>query len=313
MSNSDKQSNKFAWSHYEAIDLKGKGRQETFTIRHLKQGSTGAVSTWPVASVLLDYLVLRNGLARKVPSVDTLNMADNSLQQQESTDPLAANDDNESYNIVELGAGTGYLGIGLALSLNREANLSSKEDGVRFQPKVRVMCTDNDQRTIKNMRFNVMDQPKEGMLSKAVTVQNLAWGTDVGGTKFSNAIGSQFGSRQKNKSEKEEKEEDPLRLVTHLIASDVHYGVTTLDPLSSVISAFKLRNPNVVVIVLLKERSPEVYADVTGLKAEIESKVQSGLGDKECSLDTQTALKDFFVSVRDVIHHDITNMKMVEC
>eukprot|EP00526_Cylindrotheca_closterium_P023937 CAMPEP_0113643802 /NCGR_PEP_ID=MMETSP0017_2-20120614/23042_1 /TAXON_ID=2856 /ORGANISM="Cylindrotheca closterium" /LENGTH=189 /DNA_ID=CAMNT_0000555357 /DNA_START=123 /DNA_END=690 /DNA_ORIENTATION=+ /assembly_acc=CAM_ASM_000147 len=179
------------------------------------------------------------------------------------------------------------LGIGLALSLNREANLCSKEHGDRFQPQVRVMCTDNDHRTIKNMRFNVMDQPKEGMLSKAVTVQNLSWGSDVGGTKFSNAVNSQFGARQKNKSEKDKEEEDPLRLVTHLIASDVHYGVTTLDPLSSVISAFKLRNPNVVVVVLLKERSPELYADVADLKAEIESKVQSGLEDEEYSMNTQ--------------------------
>lgn len=149
-----------------------------------------------------------------------------------------------------------------------------------------------------------MEQPKELRINKAVRVQNLAWGDDVGGIEFSNAVGSQFGSN-------EDKDEDPLRLVTHLIGSDVHFGAHTLEPLSSVISAFKLRAPNVAVVVLIKERSPEVFADVHQLKSEIEAKVKNGFD--YCSHDDQEVLKDFSVNVRDVLHEDVENMKMIEC
>lgn len=120
----------------------------------------------------------------------------------------------------------------------------------------------------------------------------------------------------------DEEEEDRLRLLTHLIASDVLYGQTALEPLSSVVSALKLRNPDIIVILLLRERSPNAVED---LKSQIEAKVRNGLLLEEPSKSempsqqrhpsAKAALQGFGVSVRDVVHNidTVANMKMVEC
>ena len=62
-------SNKFKWQTYDVPQRWIEGEDEppdasdaSITIRHLKQGATGAVKTWPAASVLLEYLVQRGGL-----------------------------------------------------------------------------------------------------------------------------------------------------------------------------------------------------------------------------------------------------------
>ena len=50
--------------------------RQLFTVRHLKQGATGAVKTWPVAEVLLHYLVRRDGfrdVSQKILGNQTLN------------------------------------------------------------------------------------------------------------------------------------------------------------------------------------------------------------------------------------------------
>lgn len=297
------QSNKYIWNQYKSVG-KDESSHETFTVRSLKQGCTGAVRTWPVAPVLLDYLVLCNGLHpndENSINSDPLNMMSDLLYGA-----TGEYSDDCHYNIVELGAGTGYLGIALALSLNYGiANSHCTENRSVRYPKLRIMCTDHDPNTLKNMRYNVHEQPKERMIGKAVRVQSLCWDNNIGGTEFSNAIDSQFGSKETITKE------DPLRLVTHLIGSDVHFGTNTLEPLSSVISAFKLRAPDVIVVVMAKERSPESSFDVSQLKNKIEAKVEMGL--VHCSKEDQIALKHFSVTVRNVLHKDVANMKLIEC
>jgi hypothetical protein len=142
------QSNKFAWSDYstprypleeegsieaepEADALSSKQDDDAdrhfLTLRHLKQGATGATKTWPVAEVLLDYLVRHGGLffdtnSKNESPLDLTGEPPNrekllALQQEEENgDPVS------SYNVLELGAGTGLVGIGLALSLNTRAD-----------------------------------------------------------------------------------------------------------------------------------------------------------------------------------------------
>ena len=182
--------------------------------------------------------------------------------------------------------------------------------------------------TIKNMRHNIASQPRARNVSKAVKVESLDWGNDaIEGVQISNAIRSFFSGKQPQSSDV--LQEDPINLLTHVVASDVHYGETTLEPLSSIVSAVKLRNPQIVVILLLRERSPDAVAD---LKSQIEEKVCIGLEESRIkqqllvpeevtlmprdriSADEQLrGLEDFSVSVRDVTHQNITNMKMVEC
>lgn len=311
----------------------------SFTIRHLKQGATGAVRTWPAAEVLLDYLVRRGGLlgnandvaARRDSTVLDLSGPPNAMQQTSDLKQLGELTASHCYNVMELGAGSGYLGVGLSLAMNQEAcrrfnGSSAKHVRQPFQPQVRVMCTDNDKTTIKNMRHNIASQPPARNVSKAVKVESLDWGSDdIAGDKFSNAIQSFFSGMQSCGLQ----EEDPINLLTHMVASDVHYGESTLEPLSTIVSACKLRNPQIVVILLLRERSPNAVAD---LKSQIEEKVHSGLEDsrmrKQLSLSEEVmlmprdricadeqlrGLEDFSVSVRDVNHKNVTNMKMVEC
>lgn len=319
----------------------------SFTLRHLKQGATGAYKTWPAAEVLLNYLVCRGGLRDVQHKIFTLpdgpatTILD--LTGAPAENPPLPSSPSRSMNILELGAGSGYLGVGLSLSLNREAcfrynNTHSAKHKTKFQPKVRVMCTDNDRATIKNMRYNIANQPRQSNVSKAVRVEPLSWGDAIGGDNFSIAVESFFGhtastsymkhtEAKASANDDNDEKEDPIRLLTHLIASDVHYGHTTLEPLSSVISAVKLRNPQIVVVLLLIERSPDAVAD---LKAQIEAKVECRLRQKKkhnpledtptscrqhAAMDDDAArlLQGFSVSVRDVLHNEISKMKMVEC
>lgn len=311
-------SNKFRWSSHAApraswwTDDEAKGPHaqrpsnpppENFVIRSLKQGATGAVKTWPVCDVLLDYLVRYGGLRdihdKLVPEGSDSDLLDLNLPSSsvQNIHPPGGS----TFNIIELGAGTGCLGVGLVMSLNQE------------ETTTRVMCTDNDRATIKNMRFNISEQPRERRINKAVRIETLGWGKDIGGEKFSQAVATQF--RRKPSSDMDS-DDDPLRFVTHVVASDCHFGTTTLDPLSSVISAFKLRNPDVIVIVLIKERNPQAFGGAAEIKSEIETKVRRGMeiGHVDYSARESELLQDFSVSVRDVLHRsEITNMKMIEC
>jgi hypothetical protein len=287
--------------------------EETFTIRHLKQGATGAVKTWPAAEVLLEYLVRRGGLRDVCDKIvpDDGGSGDVGILDLISPPSTPLSFENlqselKPYNIVELGGGTGYLSVALALALN------SIDSSTPVRRRARLICTDNDRATIKNMRHNIARQPLNMNMNKTVRIEPLDWGSDVGGEKFSKVVTSQFQEKTKKtqlpKEERPAEPEDPIRLLSHLIASDVHYGKTTLEPLSTVISAIKLRNPNVAVILLLKERSPNAVAD---LKEQIEAKVQCGLELEEQSRKTE--LRGFLVSVRDVLHRELPDMKMVEC
>ena len=149
-----------------------------------------------------------------------------SMQEQQETSP-------KCYNILELGAGSGYLGIGLALSLNAATNAHTS---------ARILCTDIDKNTIKNMRHNLTARK----LNKTVRVQPLAWGEDsIDQPKFVQAMRTLF--QTESSTTNADHDVDPISLLTHVIGSDVHYGETTLEPLSSVIAAIKLRNPQVNV------------------------------------------------------------------
>lgn len=290
---------------------------ESYVIRNLKQGTTGATKTWPACGVLLDYLVCRGGLreledklpARAIGSDDaSIDVLDMTLPPNKfygsATHPGIINNDGtkaeSGYNIVELGAGTGCLGVGLSMALNHR-----DED----QSTAKILCTDLDKGTIKNMRFNISEQPRASNVNKNVRVEPLGWADNIGGEKFSKAVERQFVGRG---ADDLQEEEEPLRLVTHLIGSDIHFGSHTLEPLSSVISAFKLRNPDIIVVVMIKERSPESFADVAELASIIEEKVKRGLELDE-HVKMRSELDDFSVSVRDVLHEEVMNMKLVEC
>jgi hypothetical protein len=292
----------------------------TFTIRHLKQGATGAVKTWPAAPVLLDYLVRRGGL-RGVndKSFPTTNGDIDALDLTCPPSPLELNlipstqdsdlspESKQPYNIVELGGGTGFLSIGLALALN-----DMNGDYATHQTRVRLVCTDNDRATIKNMRHNISRQSSDTNVTKTVKIEPLDWGSEVGVQKFSKVLRSHFKKKakgQKGQEESPEDVEDPITLLSHLIASDVHYGETTLEPLSTVVAAIKLRNPNIAVILLLKERSPKYC--IANLKMQIEAKVKSGLELKHESMKSE--LDKFSVHLRDVIHEELPHMKIIEC
>ena len=318
---------------------------KSFLIRSLKQGSTGAVKTWPACEVLLEYLVRWGGLRDTEEKLDasTCTCASSSAKKSDASvavldmtfptspsstiefiDPPTMADD-PTLNIVELGGGNGTLGVGLAMALNgiddtnntAIASKANKKSG--FQPNVKIMCTDNDHRTVKNMRFNVSQQPKECKIGKAVRAESLDWSEEIGGEDFASRIEDQFGGGpSKNDQERQEGDADnssydPMQLVTHVVGSDIHFGHTTLDPLSSVIAAFKLRNPQINVTLLMKERNPENYADVADLATEIEVKVSKRLEDEDDNSTIGDELQDFSVSVRDVLHDEIENMKLLEC
>ena len=302
--------NKYQWNSYEIppwpFDGEATLGDSNLVIRHLKQGRTGAVKTWPAAELLLDYLVRRGGLSAGTTNIDD-DTLDLTLPLTEANQATCSQ--KQRYNIVELGGGSGYLSIALALSLNRQASLQKCG---RFQPRVRIICTDHDGPTIKNMRHNVARQPRESNVPKAMCVETMGWDDDVGGDKFSKAVGRQFSNltAQPTQNTKEKDEKDPIGLLTHLIGSDVHWGEATLDPLSSVISGFKLRNPDLRVILLLQERTPGAVAVLRG---EIERKVKCGL--QALGTSHQGSLTDFAINMRNVVHDsaNLAPMKMVEC
>ena len=295
---------------------------KSFLIRSLKQGSTGAVKTWPACEVLLEYLVRRGGLRDTEEKNDALVLDMTSPPSPSSSidfiDTPTMTDD-PTLNIVELGGGNGTLGVGLAMALNGVDDKNTMKNKSGFQPNAKIMCTDNDHRTVKNMRFNVTQQPKECKIGKAVRAESLDWSEEIGGEDFASRVEDQFGGgSSKNDQETEEGDadnssDDPMQLVTHVVGSDIHFGHTTLDPLSSVIAAFKLRNPQINVTLLMKERNPENYADVADLATEIEVKVSKGLEDEDNNSTIGDELQDFSVRVRDVLHDEIENMKLLEC
>lgn len=303
----------------------------SFIIRHLKQGATGARKTWPAAEVLLDYLIRRGGLRDLSEKLDdktstphelnVMHPPSPELHIHHQSDEETKYQDDEPLRLLELGGGTGFLSIGLALALNAEQDSttstksSSSGSTTTYSSKARIVCTDNDKATIKNMRFNISNQPKECHLNKTIKVSNLDWATDVGGTKFDKELRSQFQNTKMqlkhpliNKDKQEEMElQDPLCLVSHLIASDVHYGTTTLEPLSSIVSAVKLRNPHCRVIILCKER---VEGQVSDLKHRIEEKMQLGLMH---NYELTEKLDDFHLSVRNIVHDETLGLKLIEC
>ena len=82
--------------------------------------------------------------------------------------------------------------------------------------------------------------------------------------------------------------------MSHVIGSDVHFGESTLEPLSSVVAAIKLEHPTVKVLLFTKERAVD---SMEQLKHRIEEKAGSG----------------FSVLLRDVLHDKVTTVKMLEC
>eukprot|EP00985_Skeletonema_marinoi_P032420 scaffold39130_cov139-Skeletonema_marinoi.AAC.3 len=280
-----KNTNAFTWETYDVPEAKSSdgAKTETFEIRTMIAGRTGARKTWAAAPVLLDYLSLKDGLK----DINQKNFDDGALLD------MALEDDTDehkhaSYNILELGGGSGFLSVGLAKSL-RSSN-------------AKIMCTDSDKHTIKNMRYNVIENNE----SKTIAVQKLDWSDGLGGDKFASALERTF--QVKNTShvvEEQNNSVDPVSLLTHVIGSDVHFGYQTLQPLSSIIAAIKHRNPFVQVIIMLKERSENGVFD---LVAEIEKKLQKGDndGDGQCN--------NFTVHVRDVTGGvPELKMKLVEC
>ena len=294
--------------------------KKTFLIRSLKQGSTGAVRTWPACEVLLDYLVRHGGLRdteEKLNGNTDVSVLDlTSLRSVSSVDFILHSPrtvDGPTRNIVELGGGNGTLCVGLAMALN--GSDGARQRKTTFQPAARIMCTDHDRRTVKNMRFNVTQQPRECRVGKAVRAQSLDWGDAIGGDAFASRVEDQFGEADDSNinNNNAASADDPMLLITHVVGSDIHFGHTTLDPLSSVIAAFKLRNPQINVTIMIKERNPEQFADVSDLATEIELKVVKGLEDEDDDSTIGEELQDFSVSVRDVLHDEIENMKLLEC
>ena len=298
-------------------------KQKSFLIRSLKQGSTGAVKTWPACEVLLEYLVRRGGLRDTEEKLDAISEGSNAsvlpvdMTTSAGTSPPSPSssvefidpptmDDDATLNIVELGGGNGTLGVGLAMALNGSHTEAKKS----FQPNAKIMCTDHDHRSVKNMRFNVMQQPKECKVGRAVRAESLDWGNEIGGDDFTSRVEDQFGA---SRATTDNNKADPMQLVTHVVGSDIHFGHTTLDPLSSVVAAFKLRNPQINVTLLMKERNPENNPDVADLATEIEAKVSKGLEDEDDDSIIGEEMKDFSVSVRDVLHDEFENMKLLEC
>ena len=271
---------------------------ETFEIRTMKSGRTGARKTWAAAPVLLDYLTLKDGLKDiHLKNFDDVDSVLDMALESNSPDRLRTN----SYcNILELGGGSGFVSVGLAKALRSSSDPATC--------KTKIMCTDSDKNTIKNMRYNVIENNE----SKTIAVQKLDWSDDdIGGDKFASALERTFKTN-KNISAHDDVVEEPqsndvFDLLTHVIGSDVHFGHQTLQPLSSVIAAIKHRNPMVQVIIMLKERSEDGVAD---LVKELEQKLQEGHDDEE-SRQSDT----FTVHARDVIEsgEPELQMKLVEC
>jgi hypothetical protein len=255
---------------------------EGITIRHLKSGRTGARKTWTAAPVLLRYLAVHDGLR---------SLGDKSIEQNSTLDMSIAPSDppemrfDQAYNILELGGGSGYVSVGLAKLLRSSSSQSCNS---------KIMCTDMDKNTLKNMKHNVYENKE----TKMVAIEKLEWGDDVGGENFFKALGRKF-SETKTMQKGTEATQDPVQHLTHVIGSDVHYGETTLDPLSSIVSALKVRNPDIQVVLLIKERG---IGTVDELVEQIEIKLQGN----DCNLP---------VYVRDIYQNSepTAAMKLIEC
>lgn len=294
-----KNTNAFMWETYAVPDPDAASSDgtETFEIRTMKAGCTGARKTWSAAPVLLDYLSLKDGLR----DISLKNFDDGSsldMALEADSDGLRT---HSCCNILELGGGSGFLSVGLAKSLR------SSSDPATCTTK--IMCTDSDKNTIKNMRYNVVENNE----SKTIAVQKLDWSDDdIGGDKFASALERMFRAKNTAYDNIEEQnssfDPDPMSLITHVIGSDIHFGHQTLQPLSSIIAAIKHRNPSVQVIIMLKERSEN---GVAGLVAEIEKKLQGHEGNN----DQDSRCNNFPVHVRDVIESGVPELKMklVEC
>ena len=297
-----------------AEDGGGDGCVETFSIRHMKAGRTGARKTWSAAPILLDYLTLQNGLQsledKNVEEAGSvLNMALNTTTKSCDisgiSQSISQSSDDKQYNILELGGGSGYVSVGLAKSVSSSPKKSHSSN-------MKIMCTDMDRETIKNMRHNICANKE----TKIIAIEKLDWGSDIGGIKFAKALERKFNA-VKSKSKSEEKGDDdcycpdPIKLLTHVIGSDVHFGVATLDPLSSIISSIKVRNPNVQVIIMNRERSSNSVAE---LVEQIELKVNQKMNGNELIHHGGDG-GGFTVHVRDVIQAGDPglNMKLVEC
>ena len=286
--------NAFTWETYavpratsDGLDgLDGVADGSFFEIRTMKAGRTGARKTWAAAPVLLRYLSQKDGLK----DINEKNFDDGSLLDM----ALETNgyDKLKLCNILELGGGSGFLSVGLAKSLRSSSNQVTK-----------IMCTDSDTTTIKNMRYNVIANNE----SKTIAIQKLDWSDGIGGDKFASALERMFKDKNAPNVVKEQII-DPISLITHVIGSDVHFGHQTLSPLSSIIVAIKHRNPLAQIIIMLKERSENGVAD---LVAEIERKLQEGNIDD----DDLCKYNEFPVYVRDVVELGVPDLKMklVEC
>ena len=297
-----KNTDAFTWETYtvpRAAASSDDDDAETFEIRTMKSGRTGARKTWAAAPVLLDYLTLRDGLKDiHLKNFDDDSVLDMALESN-SSDRLRTN----SYcNILELGGGSGFVSVGLAKALRSSSDPATC--------KTKIMCTDSDKNTIKNMRYNVIENNE----SKTIAVQKLDWSDDdIGGDKFASALERTFKTNKNISAHDDVVEEKPssndaFDLLTHVIGSDVHFGHQTLQPLSSVIASIKHRNPMVQVIIMLKERSEDGVAD---LVKELEKKLQEGYNDE----DGRQSDTSFTVHVRDVIEsgEPELQMKLVEC
>ena len=299
-------------------DVSNKGiERETFRIRHLKAGCTGARKTWSAAPVLLDYLVLRGGLrllkAKRIGEGNPLfDMAPN---DRATAMTLSRNNERCCCNVLELGSGSGFLSVGLVKAFRRSSmsssSLSSPTTTTCHRDDVKIMCTDMDRNTIKNMRHNVCENGE----TKVVAIKKLKWGNDVGGDIFSMALARKFEKRKEKVGGRADSTDssllppilprdsdldDPVGLLTHVNASDVHYKETTLDPLLSIVASMKLRNPNIQVSIMMKERSLNAAAEVAeGIRRKVNENGQGFI----------------IVHVRDVIQTGVPNLKMklVEC
>mmetsp|Transcript_15971 Transcript_15971/g.26187 ORF Transcript_15971/g.26187 Transcript_15971/m.26187 type:complete len:298 (+) Transcript_15971:177-1070(+) len=296
-----KNTNAFTWETYavpaaaSALSALSDG-PEMFEIRTMRAGRTGARKTWSAAPVLLDYLSLKDGLK----DINLKNFDDGSLLDMTLETVSDGLRTHSFYNILELGGGSGFLSVGLAKALRSSSDSATC--------KTKIMCTDSDKNTIKNMRYNVTENNE----SKTIAVQKLDWSDDdIGGDTFASALERTFKAKNNTHDvvEEENSSFDPISLLTHVIGSDVHFGHQTLQPLSSIIAAIKHRNPSVQVIIMLKERSENGVGD---LVSEIEKKL------KERNNDEDGMCNNYAVHVRDVKESKVPEeselqMKLVEC
>lgn len=275
-------SNKFTWDTHQS-------RCCTFNIRHTKAGRTGARKTWSAAPELLRYLTLNNGLQ----NLDKKRIVHGSMLDMIALEPeTELTLPNEKFNILELGGGSGFVSVGLAKAFH-SSTLSNHN--------AKIMCSDMDKNTIKNMRHNICENKE----TKTVAVEKLEWSNEVGGDKFDKALERKF---RVTTDDSLEYNSDPVTLLTHVIASDVHYGETTLHPLSSIIASIKYRNPHVQVIIMLNERS-ESRSSIAELVEQIELKVL----EKNEEYIFTIHVRDVIQSVSTIGGESKLQMKLIEC